>query len=82
MLSSNTGIIFNNQMADFAHERMIDRNAMGPSTANYVEPRRMPMTSATPTIVVKQNGDVKLAIGAASGPKIITAVAQVSKNTH
>jgi gamma-glutamyltranspeptidase/glutathione hydrolase len=71
-----TGIVLNNQMDDFS---------IAPGTTNYfgligaeansVGPRKRPLSSMTPTIVLK-DGKPIFALGAAGGPKIISQVIQ------
>lgn len=67
-----TGIILNNQMDDFAIEPGVP-NAFGlvGSEANSVAPGKRPLSSMSPTFVLKENEPV-YALGAAGGPKIIT----------
>lgn len=74
------GILLNNEMDDFAAVPG-QPNAFGliQSSANAVAPRKKPLSSMTPTIVVK-NGKAVFALGAAGGPKIITATTQVLLN--
>lgn len=73
--SESTGIILNNEMMDFAipHHHPWKLNP-----ANYIESFKQPMSSMCPTIIVnKENKTVRLIIGAAGGPKIITSTLQV-----
>ncbi|MBE0545748.1 MAG: gamma-glutamyltransferase [Verrucomicrobia bacterium] len=69
-----TGVIMNNEMDDFSAQPGVP-NAFGliGADANAVEPSKRPLSSMTPTIVLK-NGKPIIALGAAGGPKIITAV--------
>tara|TARA_B100000945_G_scaffold321356_1_gene335396 strand:+ start:2459 stop:4162 length:1704 start_codon:yes stop_codon:yes gene_type:complete len=69
-----TGIIMNNEMDDFALAPGV-ANAFGllGSQANRVEPLKRPLSSMSPTIVMK-DGQPILTTGAAGGPKIITSV--------
>ena len=69
-----TGIIMNNEMDDFALAPGI-ANAFGllGSEANKVEPLKRPLSSMSPTIVMRDDEPV-LTVGAAGGPKIITSV--------
>lgn len=69
-----TGVVMNNEMDDFSIQPGVP-NAFGliGADANAVEPGKRPLSSMTPTIVLK-NGKPILALGAAGGPKIITAV--------
>lgn len=74
------GILLNNEMDDFAAVPG-QPNAFGliQSSANGVAPRKKPLSSMTPTIIVK-DGKAVFALGAAGGPKIITATTQVLLN--
>ncbi len=72
-----TGILLNNEMDDFAIAPGVP-NIYGlvGGKANQVEAHKIPLSSMTPTIVLK-NGRVRLAVGAPGGPTIITTVLQV-----
>ena len=74
------GILLNNEMDDFAAVPG-KPNAFGltQSRANAIAPRKKPLSSMTPTIVVK-DGKAVFALGAAGGPRIITATTQVLLN--
>lgn len=74
------GIILNNEMDDFAANPG-EPNYYGlmQSEANAIEPGKRPLSSMTPTIVLK-NGKPVLALGASGGPRIITSVLQVMLN--
>jgi gamma-glutamyltranspeptidase/glutathione hydrolase len=75
-----TGVILNNQMDDFSAQPG-EPNAFGlvGSEANAIEPGKRPLSSMSPTIVVKDSRPV-LALGGAGGPAIITAVLLVVVN--
>jgi gamma-glutamyltranspeptidase/glutathione hydrolase len=80
VVAGKTGILLNDQMDDFSLEPGVP-NAFGlvGSTQNAVAPRKRPLSSMTPTIVL--DGDrVKMTAGAAGGPTIITATTQVLLN--
>jgi gamma-glutamyltranspeptidase/glutathione hydrolase len=70
-----TGVILNNEMDDFASQPNVP-NAFGLIGAenNSIEAGKRPLSSMSPTIVMKDGRPV-LAIGAAGGPRIITQVA-------
>lgn len=74
------GILLNNEMDDFAAVPG-QPNAFGliQSSANAIAPRKKPLSSMTPTIIVK-DGKAVFALGAAGGPRIITATTQVLLN--
>jgi gamma-glutamyltranspeptidase/glutathione hydrolase len=67
-----TGIVLNNQMDDFAIQPGVS-NFFGliGADANAVAPRKRPLSSMSPTIVLK-DGKPILAVGAAGGPTIIS----------
>jgi gamma-glutamyltranspeptidase / glutathione hydrolase len=69
-----TGIVLNNEMDDFSAQPG-KPNAFGLVGAenNAVAPGKRPLSSMTPTIVLK-DGKPVLTVGAAGGPKIITQV--------
>ncbi len=66
------GFILNNESTDF--------NAT-PTGPNQAAPRKRPMSSMSPTIVL-QNGNPILTLGASGGPRIIAAVNQVLQNVY
>lgn len=67
-----TGIVMNNQMDDFSIQPGV-ANAFGllGAEANAVAPDKRPLSSMSPTIVLK-GGRPILAVGAAGGPTIIS----------
>jgi gamma-glutamyltranspeptidase/glutathione hydrolase len=67
-----TGVALNNQMDDFSIQPGVP-NAFGlvGAEANAVEPGKRPLSSMSPTIVLKDGRPV-LTVGAAGGPRIIT----------
>jgi gamma-glutamyltranspeptidase / glutathione hydrolase len=80
LVAGKTGILLNDQMDDFSLEPGVP-NAFGlvGSIQNAVAPRKRPLSSMTPTIVL--DGDrVKMTVGAAGGPTIISATTQVLLN--
>jgi gamma-glutamyltranspeptidase / glutathione hydrolase len=70
-----TGIVLNNQMDDFSIQPGVS-NYFGlvGAEANAVAPRKRPLSSMSPTIVLK-NGKPVLSVGAAGGPTIISQTA-------
>lgn len=76
-----SGVILNNQMDDFSTPGMSNSYHIAPSRANYIEPRKRPVSSMVPSVIVDSNGDAELAIGGAGGPKITSGVAQVVMKT-
>ena len=76
--SNLTGIIYNNQMADFDipnNDTAID--GVNPSEVNFPQPGKRPFSSMSPAILTNDTGDVQLIIGASGGKRITTAVSLV-----
>jgi gamma-glutamyltranspeptidase/glutathione hydrolase len=74
------GIVLNNEMDDFTSLPGVP-NAFGliQSEANSIEPGKRPLSSMTPTIVIR-DGRAEFVVGASGGPRIITATLQVLLN--
>jgi gamma-glutamyltranspeptidase/glutathione hydrolase len=72
-----SGVLLNNEMDDFTIKPGVP-NQFGliQSARNAIEPRKRPLSSMTPTIVLEGNRPV-LVLGSPGGPKIISAVCQV-----
>ena len=75
------GIILNNQMDDFSAAPGV-QNAYGlvGSEANAITPGKKPLSSMTPTVVLDDQGDVYMVIGASGGSTIISSTIQVFLN--
>ena len=76
VVAKGTGIVMNNEMDDLSVQPGVP-NAFGliGAEANAVGPGKRPLSSMTPTIVLKRGKPI-IAVGAAGGPKIISAVLQ------
>lgn len=74
------GFVMNNAMADFSAKAGV-RTSQGLAygTANAVQPKKVPLSSMCPTIVLKDSKPL-LSVGAAGGPRIITATLQLILN--
>ncbi len=81
LVADGTGILLNNELDDFAAKTGAP-NAFGllGGAANAPGPRKRPLSSMTPTIVMK-DGKPVLVTGAPGGSRIITTVLQVILNT-
>jgi gamma-glutamyltranspeptidase/glutathione hydrolase len=77
LVAGKTGIVLNNEMDDFVVQVGVP-NAFGliGNEQNAVAPKKRPLSSMTPTLVL--DGDkVKVVVGGAGGPTIITATTEV-----
>ncbi|MBC7396770.1 MAG: gamma-glutamyltransferase, partial [Bdellovibrionales bacterium] len=81
LVAEGTGIVLNDEMDDFAAKPNVANlfGATATTNANQVEPRKTPLSSMSPTLVLK-NGKPVLALGAPGGTRIITSVAQTILN--
>lgn len=80
MVADGTGVLMNNEMDDFAAKPGVP-NAYGliGGDANAVEPGKRPLSSMTPTLVMK-DGEVFMVTGSPGGSRIITTTLQVIMN--
>jgi gamma-glutamyltranspeptidase/glutathione hydrolase len=75
-----TGILLNNEMDDFTSKPGVPNDyQLIQGEANAIQPRKRPLSSMTPTIVLR-DGKVLFAIGSPGGPTIINTVLQVLLN--
>lgn len=81
IVAGDTGILMNNQMDDFSAKPGTP-NVYGlvGGDANAVGPKKRPLSSMSPTIVVK-DGKTWLVTGSPGGSRIITTVLQMVVNT-
>ncbi|MBX7053556.1 MAG: gamma-glutamyltransferase [Pyrinomonadaceae bacterium] len=75
--AKGTGVLLNDEMDDFA-ARPGKPNMFGliQGERNSVQPGKRPLSSMTPTIVLRKDGSLWFALGARGGPRIISAVTQ------
>ncbi len=80
LVARGTGIVLNNEMDDFA-QAVGASNLFGAvgGDKNLVAPKKRPLSSMSPTIVLKEGRPV-LALGTPSGTRILTCVAQTILN--
>eukprot|EP00271_Cylindrocystis_brebissonii_P011640 TRINITY_DN29538_c0_g1_i1.p1 TRINITY_DN29538_c0_g1~~TRINITY_DN29538_c0_g1_i1.p1 ORF type:complete len:745 (-),score=113.16 TRINITY_DN29538_c0_g1_i1:523-2757(-) len=79
LLSASTGILLNNEMADFSIPGQLNKFGVPPSEANFIAPGKRCLSSMSPLIVL-QGGQLRAVLGGSGGPYIITATAQVLLN--
>lgn len=76
IIAGNTGFFLNNELDDFTlktgHPNQF-KLIMG--EANLIKPNKRPLSSMSPTIILK-NGKVFMVLGAAGGPTIITSIVE------
>jgi gamma-glutamyltranspeptidase / glutathione hydrolase len=80
LLDRRTGIVLNNEMDDFAiHGDAANIYGLVGNKANALEPGKRPLSSMSPTIILR-SGRPELVVGAAGGPRIISATLQTILN--
>jgi len=81
LVAGKTGVLLNDQIDDFSLTPGVP-NAFGliGNEQNAVAPKKRPLSSMTPTIAIDGDGRVRVVVGAAGGPTIISATAQVLLN--
>lgn len=80
LIASGTGIVLNNEMDDFAiHPEVGNVYGLIGNKANALEPNKRPLSSMSPTIVLRGKRP-ELIVGAAGGPRIISATLQTILN--
>ncbi|CAH2351089.1 glutathione hydrolase proenzyme [[Candida] railenensis] len=82
---NRTGIILNNEMDDFSVPNSPNAFNLTPSIYNFIEPKKRPLSSTSPTIVMTKQGTQlvpSLVIGAAGGSRITTAIFQALVNIY
>ena len=79
--AKGTGVLLNDEMDDFAAQPG-KANMFGliQGEKNSVQPKKRPLSSMTPAIVLRKDGSLWFATGARGGPRIITTVLQIVIN--
>ncbi|KAJ6851774.1 putative gamma-glutamyltranspeptidase 3 [Iris pallida] len=79
VLSPSTGIVLNNEMADFSTPTEATPDHLPPAPANFIKPNKRPLSSMTPLIILKDNQLAGI-VGGSGGMNIIPAVSQAFLN--
>ena len=75
---SGAGFLLNNEMDDFAAAPgKPNQFGLVEGEPNAIEPGKRMLSSMTPTIVLRPEGDLSMILGSPGGPTIITSVFQV-----
>lgn len=78
VIAGNTGFFLNNEMDDFTTEVGVPNQfGLVQGAANLVAPRKRPLSSMSPTIVLDPQGQLFLVTGSPGGPTIITTVLRI-----
>lgn len=81
LVADGTGIVMNNEMDDFAsHVGGVNLFGAIGGKNNLVEPKKRPLSSMSPTIVLDSKMKPFLALGTPSGTRILTCVMQTVLN--
>lgn len=73
VIAGNTGIFLNNEMDDFAAKAgAVNQFGLVQSDANTIQPSKRPLSSMTPTIILK-DGHLFMVVGSPGGSRIITS---------
>ena len=75
--STETGIVYNNEMADFSSPGQPNPDGIKPSKSNFIVPGKRPQSSISPVIFTDKHGTVRIVAGASGGPLITTATSLV-----
>ncbi|KAK8577977.1 hypothetical protein V6N13_076651 [Hibiscus sabdariffa] len=80
IMSPRTSIVLNNEMDDFSMPtNNTSEDTPPPAPSNFIRPGKRPLSSMTPTIVLK-DGELKAVVGASGGANIIAGTTQVFLN--
>ncbi|CAF1183876.1 unnamed protein product [Adineta steineri] len=78
IVGEETGIIYNNEMNDFSISTKENYHGLKFSKNNFISPGKRPISSQSPLIIIDNNKQIRLVIGASGGSKILTSIAHVT----
>ncbi|MFN0278223.1 MAG: gamma-glutamyltransferase [Pyrinomonadaceae bacterium] len=79
--AKGTGVLLNNEMDDFTSQPgKPNLYGLVQGERNAIQPGKRPLSSMTPTIVLRKDGSFWFALGARGGPRITSAVLQTIIN--
>jgi gamma-glutamyltranspeptidase/glutathione hydrolase len=77
VISKKFGVALNNEMDDFTTKPGVpNAYKLVQGMGNKVEPKKRPLSSMSPTLVLNKKGETILAVGAPGGPRIINGTFQ------
>ena len=79
VLVPKTGIVLNNEIDDFAIHSSGNVYGLTGNDANSLQPKKRPLSSMAPTVILRGERP-EIIVGAAGGPRIISATLQVILN--
>ena len=80
VIAEDTGFLLNDEMDDFTIKPNTPNHfGLVQGDANAIAPGKRPLSSMTPTIVLK-DGKIEMVLGSPGGPRIITAVTETIVN--
>ncbi|MBA3768153.1 MAG: gamma-glutamyltransferase, partial [Acidobacteria bacterium] len=81
VVAKGTGVILSDTMDDFtARPGTPNMYGLIQGERNAIAPRKRPLSTQTPTFVLRKNGSLWFAVGARGGTRIINAVLQIITN--
>ncbi|KAI7891678.1 gamma-glutamyltransferase [Mucor mucedo] len=78
VMDRETGIIFNDQQADFSSPGTINAYGYSPTKNNFIAPGKRPLSSTTPTIIEDAQGQLKMVVGSSGGSHIVSGAMNVT----
>lgn len=70
-------LLLNDSLMIFSTPGLVNSFGFVPNEANFIVPGKRPLSSMSPIIIVDNNNQVRLVLGASGGSKIVSAVSQV-----